>query len=50
MHMVSDMSDQVGSAADSDTVAVCSVGVYGTKYARSGDQVPETIEVSQGQS
>ena len=37
MHMVGDMSDQVGSAANSDTVSVCSVGVYGTKYVRSGD-------------
>ena len=51
MHMVADQSDQVGSAADSDTVTMCQVGVYGTKYERtSGDPVPATIEVSQGQS
>ena len=49
MHMVADMSDQAASA-DEETVAVCSVGVYGTKYVRSGEQVPETIEISQGQS
>ena len=50
MHMVAGMSDHVATALDSDSVSVCSVGVYGTKYVRSGDSVPETIEVSQGQS
>ena len=46
MHMVADMSDRVGSAADSDTVSVCSVGVYGTKYSRPGGALPSSISVA----
>ena len=40
LHMVADMSQHVSTAADSDTVSICSVGVYGTKYVRNGDPVP----------
>ena len=48
--MVADMSTQVGLgvAADSDTVSVCSIGVYGTKYERSGEPVPNSIELAIG--
>ena len=46
MHMVADMSDHVATALDSDTVSVCSVGVYGTKYSRPGDALPSSISVA----
>ena len=48
LHMVADMSMYELTAADSDTVSVCSVGVYGTKYERKGEQLPDTIEIIQG--
>ena len=47
MQMVADMSDQTGTAADGDTVSVCTIGVYGTKYARSST-VPESLEMVSG--
>ena len=50
LHMVADMSQQIASAENSDTVTVCSVGVFGTKYIRNGEPLPDTIEIIQGQS
>ena len=50
LHMVADMSQQIASAENSDTVTVCSVGVFGTKYIRNGEPLPDTIGVIQGQS
>ena len=44
------MSQQVSTAADPDTVSVCSVGVYGTKYVRNGDPVPTELEMEINQS
>ena len=48
--MVADMSQHVSTAADSDTVSICSVGVYGTKYVRNGDPVTTSIEIVLNQS
>ena len=48
MHMVADMSQQVASSLVSNKVSVCSLGVYGTKYVRVGDQAPTQIEVIKG--
>ena len=39
VHLVADMSRYVASASNSDTVSVCSIGVYGTKYERKSDIV-----------
>ena len=44
MHMVANLSDQVGSALDADTISVCTVGVWGTKYYRNSE-VPESLEM-----
>ena len=48
LFMVADMSQHVSSAADSDKVSVCSLGVYGTRYIRNGESLPATIEIIQG--
>ena len=34
MHLVADMSAYTASAADSDTVSVCFLSIFGTKYVR----------------
>lgn len=48
--MVADMSEHVGYTS-ADTVSVCSVGVYGTKYVRSSSSsVPSSVEITQGES
>ena len=45
MHMVADVSEHAddGSVSDSDGIAVCSVGVFGTKYARAGEPLTTSI-------
>ena len=53
MEIVADMSQYVATAADADTVSICSVGVYGTKYVRDGQQqqpLPDSVEIVQGRS
>ena len=48
--MVADMSQHVSTAADSDEVSVCSVGIFGTKYVRNGEPLSEVVEVTKGQT
>ena len=50
LHLVADMSQHVSTAADSDEVSVCSVGIFGTKYVRNGEPLPEVVEVTKGQT
>ena len=49
MHLVADMSAYTGTAADSDTVSVCTLSIFGTKYVRD-DPLPTTISVISGQT
>ena len=46
VHFVADQSQQAAAANDSDTVSVCSVGIFGTKYVRDGPNLPEVIEIA----
>ena len=48
MHIVADMRAYTASAVISDTVSVCSLGIFGTKYVRD-DSVPTSISIIQGQ-
>ena len=47
MHLVADMSAYTASAADSDTVSVCTLSVFGTKYVRDYP-IPTSISLTQG--
>ena len=44
VHLVADMSAYTASAADSDTVSVCTLSIFGTKYVRD-DPLSTTISV-----
>ena len=48
MHIVADMSLYTNTAAPTDTVSVCSLGILGTKYGRN-DPLLTSITVTQGQ-
>ena len=48
MHLVADMSTYTGSAAPTDTVSVCSLGIYGTKYVRD-EPLSTSHTVTRGQ-
>ena len=50
LHIVADMSQHVSTADDSDEVSICSVGIFGTKYVRNGEPLPEVVEVTKGQT
>ena len=47
MHLVADMSLYVATAANTDTVSVCSLGAYGTKYVRDSEVV-SSVTIVQG--
>ena len=49
MHMVADVSVHAddGGVSGSDGISVCSVGVFGTKYARAGDPLATSIVMTQ---
>ena len=49
IHLVADMSAYTASADDSDTVSVCNLSVFGTKYVRD-DPLPTSFTVIRGQS
>ena len=49
MHIVADMSAYTSTAALSDEVSVCSLGIFGTIYARN-DPIQTSITVTQGQT
>ena len=45
MHMVADLEEHAVNVgvADSEYVSICSIGVFGTKYARAGDPLATSI-------
>lgn len=51
LHLVADMTQQLSQVTDPDTetISVCSIGVYGTKYVRSSE-VPSSLELVAGDS
>ena len=49
MHLVSDMSAYTTTAADSDTVSVCHLHMFGTKYVRD-NTLPSSVTIAQGQT
>ena len=49
MHLVADMSAYTATALDSDTVSVCTLSIFGTKYVRD-DPIYTSITVTQGQT
>ena len=47
IHLVADQSAHIGTASGSETVSVCSLSVFGTKYVRD-DSVPTSLTVTRG--
>ena len=48
LHFVASLSHLM-AAYESFEMSICTVGVFGTKYVRGGDPLPETIEIAQGE-
>ena len=49
MHMVADMSAYTGTAAVSDTVSICHLHIFGTKYVRD-EPLPSSATLRQGET
>ena len=49
MHMVADMSRYTGIALDSDTVSICHLHIFGTKYVRD-ETLPSSVTLRQGET
>ena len=49
LHLVADLRQQY-LASSTYEATICSLGVYGTKYSRTGEQASDSVQITSGES